>query len=244
MLLDGSTNRMIKKMSKVSGLSILEAIVSTVIVGIGFIAILQMTNFSVQSIDNSGDRTKANFLTEMVVEDVLGSRDSFWGVSSDDENISYDSQGRATYNDNNFTDENGHLITFVERLNENSWNSDAAANCTGNNAQPASNVYNDQEVDALQNKEDKWNSIISQNRFLKCTSPSEDKRLQVFDICRWDSCTFSSANVTDEPMHIGRIEMRLNNGKKRKYIYFQADYRLKTDLPGVQTPMGNQGGGS
>ena len=149
MLPDGSTNRMIKKMSKVSGLSILEAIVSTVIVGIGFIAILQMTNFSVQSIDNSGDRTKANFLTEMVVEDVLGSRDSFWGVSSDDENISYDSQGRATYNDNNFTDENVHLITFVERLNENSWNSDAAANCTGNNAQPASNVYNDQELSLI-----------------------------------------------------------------------------------------------
>ena len=105
MLLDGSTNRMIKKMSKVSGLSILEAIVSTVIVGIGFIAILQMTNFSVQSIDNSGDRTKANFLTEMVVEDVLGSRDSFWGVSSDDENISNHSQARATKNANNLPEE-------------------------------------------------------------------------------------------------------------------------------------------
>ena len=45
-------------------------------------------------------------------------------------------------------------------------------------------------------------------------------------------------------MYIGRVEMRLNNGKKRKYIYFQADYRLKKDLPGVQTPMGNQGAGS
>ena len=54
-MLDGSPNRMMKKISKVSGLSILEAIVSTVIVGIGFIAILQMTNFSVQSIENSGD---------------------------------------------------------------------------------------------------------------------------------------------------------------------------------------------
>ena len=244
MLLDGSTNRMMKKISKVSGLSILEAIVSTVIVGIGFIAILQMTNFSVQSIDNSGDRTKANFLTEMMVEDVLGSRDSFWGVSSDDENISYDSQGRATHTDSNFTDQNGLLYTFVERLNETAWDSDADANCTGNNGQPASNVYNDQEVDALQNKENKWNTIISENRFLKCTSTFEDKRLEVFDICRWDSCTFNSANVTDEPMHIGRVEMKLNNGKKRKYIYFQADYRLKIDLPGVQTPMGNQGGGS
>jgi len=235
---------MIFKNKNILGLSLLEALVSTAIIGIGFVAILQMTNFSVQSIDRSGDRTKANFLTEMIVEDVLGSRDSFWGVSSDDENISYDSQGRATHTDSNFTDQNGLLYTFVERLNETAWDSDAAANCTGNNGQPASNVYNDQEVDALQNKENKWNTIISENRFLKCTSTSEDKRLEVFDICRWDSCTFNSANVTDEPMHIGRVEMKLNNGKKRKYIYFQADYRLKIDLPGVQTPMGNQGGGS
>ena len=47
--------------NKNSGLSILEALVSTAIVGIGFIAILQMTNFSVQSIDNSGERTKSKF---------------------------------------------------------------------------------------------------------------------------------------------------------------------------------------
>ena len=65
---------MIKKIYKTSGLSILEALVSTAIVGIGFIAILQMTNFSVQSIDNSGERTKANFLTEMIAEDVIGSK--------------------------------------------------------------------------------------------------------------------------------------------------------------------------
>ena len=57
----GHYNKMIKKKYMISGLSILEALVSTAIVGIGFIAILQMTNFSVQSIDNSGERTKANF---------------------------------------------------------------------------------------------------------------------------------------------------------------------------------------
>ena len=73
---------MIKKIYKTSGLSILEALVSTAIVGIGFIAILQMTNFSVQSIDNSGERTKANFLTEMIAEDVIGSKDSFFSGSS------------------------------------------------------------------------------------------------------------------------------------------------------------------
>ena len=41
-----------------------------------------MTNFSVQSIDNSGDRTKANFLTEMIAEDVIGSKKSLFGINS------------------------------------------------------------------------------------------------------------------------------------------------------------------
>jgi len=76
-----------KQKQNISGLSILEALVSTVIVGIGFVAILQMTNFSVQSIDNSGDRTKANFLTEMIVEDVIGSKNTYYGTNSDNENI-------------------------------------------------------------------------------------------------------------------------------------------------------------
>ena len=76
-----------KQKHNISGLSLIEALVSVVIIGIGFVSILQMTNFSVQSIDNSGDRTKANFLTEMIVEDVIGSKNSFYGVNSDNENI-------------------------------------------------------------------------------------------------------------------------------------------------------------
>ena len=43
-----------KKNKKVLGVSILEALVSTVIIGIGFVAILQMTNYSVQSMQTSG----------------------------------------------------------------------------------------------------------------------------------------------------------------------------------------------
>ena len=49
-----------KKNKKVLGVSILEALVSTVIIGIGFVAILQMTNYSVQSMQTSADRSKAN----------------------------------------------------------------------------------------------------------------------------------------------------------------------------------------
>ena len=81
----------------ISGLSILEAIVSTAIVGIGFIAILQMTNYSVQSIDNSGDRTKANFITSMLVEDVIGHRDTTYNNKSLIENFS-ENPWQATLN--------------------------------------------------------------------------------------------------------------------------------------------------
>ena len=65
-----------KKMNKkISGLSLLEALISTAIVGIGFVAILQMTNYSIQSIYISGERTKANYLTNVIAEDVIGNQD-------------------------------------------------------------------------------------------------------------------------------------------------------------------------
>ena len=34
-------------------------------------------------------------------------------------------------------------------------------------------------------------------------------------------------NINDEIMYIGRIQMSLNDGKKRKFLYFQSDYILK-----------------
>ena len=67
----GLNKKKIISKKKISGLSILEAIVSTAIIGIGFVAILQMTNYSVQSIQVSSERTKANYLTNMIAEDVL-----------------------------------------------------------------------------------------------------------------------------------------------------------------------------
>ena len=69
----------INKNKKISGLSLLEALISTAIVGIGFVAILQMTNYSVQSIYSSGERTKANYLTNMIAEDVIGHKNVVTG---------------------------------------------------------------------------------------------------------------------------------------------------------------------
>ena len=47
-----------KKLIRTRGVSLLEALVSTAIIGIGFVAILQMTNYSVQSVYTSEKEQK------------------------------------------------------------------------------------------------------------------------------------------------------------------------------------------
>ena len=58
------------------GMTILEALVSTAIIGIGFVAVFQMVNYSVRSIDVSGERTKASYLVSMVAEDLISDKHS------------------------------------------------------------------------------------------------------------------------------------------------------------------------
>ena len=57
-------------------MTLLEALVSTAIIGIGFVAVFQMVQYSVRSIDISGERTKATFLTGMVAEDLISEKHS------------------------------------------------------------------------------------------------------------------------------------------------------------------------
>ena len=57
------------------GLSILEALVATMIVGIGFVAVFQMVNYSTQSVTTSAERTKSTFILDMIAEDLLGDKD-------------------------------------------------------------------------------------------------------------------------------------------------------------------------
>ena len=71
----------ILKKSSEKGLTLLEALLSTAIVGIGFVAVFQLVNFSINSIDISSERTKVNYLTGMIAEDIIGHRDSLHGVN-------------------------------------------------------------------------------------------------------------------------------------------------------------------
>ena len=60
--------------SSEKGITLIEALVSTAIVAIGFIAIFQMVSYSVQAIDVSNERTKTSYLTSMVAEDLLSDK--------------------------------------------------------------------------------------------------------------------------------------------------------------------------
>ena len=187
-----------------------------------------MTNFSVQSIDNSGERTKANFLTEMIAEDVIGSKDSYYGEDPNNKDIKFNAQtGEFELNGKS-------VDNFSSHLSKTKWT--PTLKCGGANtttataAQKKEDIYESQKIDAPRNKMDKWNTIFQENRFLKCKSSAEEKKLQVFKICRWNDetkCHYKVDSVYDEPLYMGRVEMRLNNGKKRKYLYFQTDYKLK-----------------
>ena len=59
-------------MKSIKGLTIIESLVCLVIIGIGFIAVNQLITFSIASMDRSLERTKVNFLSEMVIEDMIG----------------------------------------------------------------------------------------------------------------------------------------------------------------------------
>ena len=218
-----------KFIKNILGLTILEGIVSTAIVGIGFIAILQMVNYSVQSIDVSGERTKANFIVSMIAEDIIGHRNSIYGVSATDENISFEGG-------NIVSDDPSHK-KFSDHLNNVGWTSAgtcaATTGSTGSVATPGvNNIYDTQNVDAPRNKENKWDQVIGDDRYLKCKGQKDIKKVAVFKVCSWGSCPYqieSSAiqNYFDETMYIGRVQVNLNDGKKRKYLYFQADYKIK-----------------
>ena len=206
-----------KFIKNILGITILEGLVSTAIVGIGFVAILQMVNYSVQSIDVSGERTKANYLVSMIAEDIIGHRDS-------------------TYK------------KFADHLTEGEgegWEApDACKREVAGGTDTATNVANiyEGEGNAPENMEAKWDNIISKDRYLKCRGEKDIKKVKVFKVCSWDGCTYSIAgmpkpaegdsagyiiNYYDEAMYIGRVQINLNNGKKRKFLYFQADYKIK-----------------
>lgn len=185
------------------GITLLEGMIATVIVGIGFVAVFQMVNYSIQSIDLSGERTKTTYLASMVAEDLIGDRFSVVRdpVSKKDVNL------------------------YKHLSNDTQANSFAfqIASCGG---KKKTNPYIDKDV-PLENKISKWQHSLSENR-IKCRS-NDTKSLKVYEICRDnvkdDSgkkrtfCVYGNDTLFNRT-YIGRMVIRMNDGIKTKAIYF------------------------
>jgi prepilin-type N-terminal cleavage/methylation domain-containing protein len=57
------------------GISLIESLVCIVIIGIGFIATMQLSAFTINSMDRATEKNKLNYLSEMVMEDMIGDPD-------------------------------------------------------------------------------------------------------------------------------------------------------------------------
>ena len=196
-----------KKKKNNLGVSLLEALISMAIVGIGFVAVLQITQYSINSVKTSGERTKATFFVNMFVEDSLSLRDN-----STSENFT---DILAVDDDRNFTSACG--TQGAKDLSKTDTVGDIYKNSTSDN-------------DPTENKSEKWNALISNRDYMDCSSSGREVRaFKIYKLCNnTDSpgC-IENKNQRDEIMYIGRAQMTLNNGQKRKYLYFQSDFRLK-----------------
>ena len=193
---------------KEKGLTLLEALVATAIVGIGFIAVFQMVNYSVRSIDVSGERTKSNYITAMIAEDLIGDANSKKGDDKLYEHLA------------NLTDKNDYAWQNAECRKRN--------NITGN-------PYKGADI-AIDNKTQKWNLRVSSDR-IKCqptsigsTLTNDIKKLKVYEICRNNvkengksrpNCDYRNDDIWDKT-YIGRMEILMpTTGQIRKVKLFK-----------------------
>tara|TARA_B100001250_G_C19761962_1_gene772894 strand:- start:904 stop:1464 length:561 start_codon:yes stop_codon:yes gene_type:complete len=173
------------------GMTLLEALVSTAIIGIGFVAVFQMVNYSVRSIDVSGERTKASYLVSMVAEDLISDKHS-------------------KKNNKKFMD---HLIDS-KQSGGSSWRMGSCSAGTSGGSY----------TNAIDNKFKKWDNRFSTKR-IKCKGANDVKFLKVYDICR-SGCTYNNNSIYDK-WYLGKMEVNLNEGKKKKYLYFQIHNETK-----------------
>ena len=81
------------KSKRIKGISLIESLVCVVIIGIGFIAVLQLSAFSIGSMDRAMEKNKLNYLSEMVMEDMIGDPDNAVKYGSFSETCNYTLKG-------------------------------------------------------------------------------------------------------------------------------------------------------
>ena len=207
-------NKTIKQL----GLSLIEALIATGIVGIGFVAIFQMAKYSVESMSISSDRTKANYLVSMVAEDLVGNRHAKIG---NDVFVDYLRKSNHAFQ------VKGCKKAYTRKSDMN---------------EEEKNLYYNQRNNAPENKIRKWNNLFSSDKIINCkgkdtkstdsagdtttVSVTKDtKALRIITMCDL-GCDHESPGVYDK-MYMGRMQINMNDGKKKKYLYFQTHYVME-----------------
>ena len=85
------------KLKTNKGLSIVESLVCLVLIGIGFIAVSQLTSFAIGSMDRSLERNKVNFLSEMMMDDMMADPGNTSSFASFNESCTYNLKGGSEF---------------------------------------------------------------------------------------------------------------------------------------------------
>ena len=190
-------NFLSNKSKNVLGLTLIEALVSVVIVGIGFISIFQMVNYSIRSIDVSGERTKSNFLVSMVAEDLMADKDQEYKGKKFYEFILGNSNkgwrmGSCSSGASSSSDHNHALLNKMQKWDNRF--STRRIKCKGPN-----------DIKALKIFDICHSSVTPGCNYVGVNNSNYERQLYY------------------DKKHFGRMEVNLNNGAKSKYIYFQID---------------------
>ena len=184
-----------------SGLTLLEALVATVIVGIGFVAVFQMVQYSVRSIDISSDRNKGNYLVNLIAEDVL-------------------SHKRSTKDNEEFAD---YLIEnqFSIQQCTNEFGLETKTNTPENKVQYWQQYF-DRGITKCRSNED----IRALNVIDICDDETSDDKTWVCNYKNEKEYTYNEngAEVKTkiyDPVYFGKMEIRFNKGTKTRNLYFQ-----------------------
>ena len=99
---------------------------------------------------------------------------------------------------------------YKRQLKDNEWKSEKCE-------EKAAHTFN--KATAYENKIAKWNSRVSKN-YLKCVDGTKDKKnLKVFLMCH-SGCPVNK-NQSHDKIYAGRMEINMQSGTKKKYLYFQ-----------------------
>tara|TARA_B100000780_G_scaffold277982_1_gene250091 strand:+ start:933 stop:1526 length:594 start_codon:yes stop_codon:yes gene_type:complete len=185
------------------GLTLLEALISTLIVGIGFVAIFQMVQYSITSIDVSSDRNKGNYLVNMVAEDMLANRKTRKNnIEFADTLINSEWSIRKCVNELVTTEQNN--TPDNKRQTWNRYFNHGITKCRS-----------DADVKILRII-DICNNAISVDKSWECTHTNnvEHRYLDPFDN------NIKSLRMYDE-RHFGKMQISYNKGLKTRSLYFQ-----------------------